>query len=86
MVNIIWDNISDKEANELEAVQLSAARVITGGKKGTNHQALYDDLQWKTLKLRRDNHKLVMLFKIKNNLAPHPDRNATTSNSRETRA
>ena len=68
--NIVWDNISEKESNELEGIQLSAARIITGGKKGTSHLQLYNDFQWQTLKTRRANHKNFMMYKIKNNLAP----------------
>jgi hypothetical protein len=62
--SIIWDNCTDKEKEQLEAVQLSAARTVTGGKAGTSHRLLYKDTGWKPLQERRNEQKLIMLYKI----------------------
>ena len=48
--SIIYDSCSIGDSNKLEAVQLEAARLVTGAKKGTSHDALYSELGWLTLK------------------------------------
>ena len=53
--NIIWDNCTKKETDEIEAVQLAAARIVTGGKRGTRHRLLYEETQWKTLEKEETN-------------------------------
>ena len=68
--NIVWDNITDREANELEEIQIRAARIITGAKRGTSHRLLYEDLQWETLQMRRNKHKNFMMYQIKNKQVP----------------
>ena len=42
---IVWDNWSI-----LESVQLEAARIITGFRKGTSHDKMYTELGWMPLK------------------------------------
>ena len=44
--NIIWDNCSDQESKLLESIQLDAARIITGLRRGTSHTVLYNELGW----------------------------------------
>ena len=38
--------------------------------KGTGHQRLLEELAWESLKTRRSVHKLVLFFKIVNDLTP----------------
>ena len=68
--NVIWSNLNHYEATELEKIQLKAARVVLGAKKGTSHAKLYDDLGWATLENRRKYHCLVQFYKIKHGNAP----------------
>jgi hypothetical protein len=65
----------------MEAVQLAAARVVTGATRGTSHRLLYSELKWEKLEERRKIHRLKMYYKIKNdtrtpvtlrNLIPEP--------------
>ena len=42
--NIIWDNCTKQQVNLLESIQLEAARIITGLRKGTSHVILYNEL------------------------------------------
>jgi hypothetical protein len=69
--DIVWDNCTILEADKIEAIQRAAARIVTGGRKGTSHARLYDDVQWEKLTERRRKHKLTMLYKIVHNLAPN---------------
>ena len=50
---IVWDNWSIQESDLLESVQLEAARIITGFRKGTSHGKMYTELGWMPLKERR---------------------------------
>ncbi len=55
---------------KLESVQYSAALAITGAWKGTSRQKIYDELGWESLDLRGWARRLVLFFKITNNLTP----------------
>ena len=55
---------------KLESVQYSAARAITGAWKGTSRKKLLEELGWETLDLRRWSRRLVLFYKIVNNITP----------------
>jgi hypothetical protein len=67
---IVWDNCSKQESELLEGVQLEAARIITGLRKGTSHGKLYTELGWVPLKERRRINKLILLHKILHDETP----------------
>ena len=54
----IWDNCSKKDSDRLESMQLDIARTITGARKGTSHNALYNETKWPKLSERRQHFKL----------------------------
>ena len=56
---------------KLEQVHIDAMRLITGATAKSNIAKLYEDTRWQPLKTRRDQNMLIMLYKIKNNLAPN---------------
>ena len=55
---------------ELEKVQYRGALAVTGAWQGTNRSKLYDELGWEPLYYRRLSHRLILLFKIINQLIP----------------
>jgi hypothetical protein len=67
---IVWDNCSVQESDLLKSVQLEAARIITGLRKGTSHEKLYTELGWVPLKERRRTNKLILLHKILHDETP----------------
>jgi hypothetical protein len=67
---IVWDNCSLHESELLESVQLEAARIITGLRKGTSHAKLYTELGWVPLKECRRTNKLILLHKILHDETP----------------
>ncbi len=69
--DVIWDNCTCELKNDLDAIQNEAARIVTGATKLCSIDNLYRDLKWETLSTRRKKHKLIQLFKIKNNLTPN---------------
>lgn len=68
--DIIWDNCTQYEKQELEKVQTEAARIATGTTKLVSLNSLYTEIGWQTLEQRRTNHKLTLFYKMKNNLSP----------------
>ena len=67
----VWDGCTITEEEKLEGVQLAAARIVTGAFTGTANAKLYEELGWQTLAKRRENSKLIQMYKIVNNLVPN---------------
>ena len=69
---MIWDNCTQFEKQEIEKIQnpIEAARIATGETKLVSLNALYQETDWVTLEKRRENHKLVMFYKMYNDLTP----------------
>lgn len=68
--HIIYDNTSEKNAQRLESLQRKAAIACTGAYVNTSHNRLLHELGWPSLRERRKNAKLIMAFKLVNNLTP----------------
>ena len=68
--DVIWDNCTQQEKNELEKIQLEAVRIATGATKLVSVQKLYDETGWETLEIRRRKHRLVLFYKMYNNISP----------------
>ena len=66
----IWDNCSKKDSDKLEQFQLEIARTVTGARRGTSREMLYNELKWERLSSRRENVKLVNMHKIVHDNAP----------------
>ena len=69
--DVVWDNCTEQQKSDIEAVQIDAARIITGATKYCNTASLYAELNMQPLTDRRKQHKLTLLFKMKNNLVPN---------------
>ena len=54
----------------LENIQLEAARIVTGSTKIVSFQALYNETGWGTLEVRRKKQKLTLFYKMCNGLSP----------------
>ena len=61
---------------KLESVQYSAALAVIDAWKGTSRDKPYDELGWESLNLRRWSKRLVLLYKIVNNLTSDYTRHA----------
>ena len=66
----IWDNCTNYENLELDKIQSEAVRIASGATKLVSLHALYDEVGWETLEQRSRKHKLLLLYKMFNNLAP----------------
>lgn len=68
--DVVWDGCSKSDSDLLESLQFEAARIVTGAMKGTHRENLLCETAWVTLKNRRKDHKLIMMYKLLNNTAP----------------
>ena len=68
--DVVWDNCTQNEKNELEKIQYEAARIVTGCTKLVSIESLMSEVGWRPLSDRRKIHKLVMFFKMVNHLLP----------------
>jgi hypothetical protein len=68
--DIIYDNCTIKKSLALENVQRRAALICTGAYRHTGNDSLLAELGWQPLRIRRQTHKLVLLFKILHSLTP----------------
>ena len=68
--DVVWDNCTQYEANELEKIQIEAARIVTGATRLVSLNLLYSETGWDTLASRRNKHKITMIYKMYHGLSP----------------
>lgn len=68
--DVIWDKCTNKQAEDLESLQLDAIRTIIGSVRGTSHHKLYAESGLTTLKEKRRRHKNILYFKIVHGIVP----------------
>ena len=68
--SILYDNCTAHDSMKLESIQRRAAILVSGSMRRTENNKIMHLLGWSTLGNRRQFSKLVMLFKIANNLTP----------------
>ena len=68
--DVIWDNCTQYEVNELEKIQNEAARVVTGATKLVSINSLYLETGWEPLAPRQKKHKLLVFYNMVNNISP----------------
>ena len=68
--DVVWDNCTQYESNELEKIQNEAARIVTGATKLVSLHSLYTETGWESLTSRREKHKLTLYFKMQNGMTP----------------
>ena len=68
--DIIFDNCPSYYSEKLEKINTEAARIVTGATKLVSINTLYNECGWDTLEKRREKHKLIQFYKMKNCLTP----------------
>jgi hypothetical protein len=68
--DVVLDNMSITLAQRLQKLQNRAGRVITCQGYEVRSNDIRSQLKWKTLSEIRNSHKLIMMYKILNNMAP----------------
>jgi len=68
--SILWDDCSEDDKTRVESMQLNFARAVTGAKRGTSHQLIYNETEWPLLSDRRYEQKLKFMYKLVHGIAP----------------
>ena len=68
--DVVWNNCTQYESNELDKIQNEAARIVSGATKLASIDSLHTEIGWETLGSRRNTHQLKMFYKMKNGLCP----------------
>ena len=68
--DVVWDNCTQQQMNDLEKIQLEAGRIVSGTTKLVAIDRLYRELGWLKLSERRKMHKLFLFYKMQNGLVP----------------
>ena len=69
-VDVVWSNCTTTESDSLEKIQNEAARIVTGATKFVSINDLYRETGWDKLSTRREKHKLIKFFNMKNGNCP----------------
>ena len=67
--DVVWDNCTNYEKQELDNLQAEAARIVTGATKLVSLHVLFDKVNWEPLEARRMIHRILLLYKMFNNLS-----------------
>ena len=69
---VVWDKSPRHDIlfNEMEKIQLQAARIVTCTNNYSSKHLLYIETGWVELSKRREKQRLILLFKIINGMAP----------------
>ena len=69
--DVVWDNCSLVEKQDLERIQYEAARIVTGCSKLVSLHDLLKEVGWEKLSERRRKHKLILFYKMVNGITPN---------------
>ncbi len=61
----------NSEKDDVDKIQIEAARISTGATRLVSIESLYEEIRWETLEKRRQLHKLTLLYKMKEHLLLH---------------
>ena len=67
--DVVWDNCTNYEKQELDNIQTQAARIVTGATKLVSLHELFYEVNWEPLEARRMIHRILLLYKMFNNLS-----------------
>ena len=62
--DIVWDNCTQQQEQDIEKIQIEAARIVTGATKLISLNKLYVETGWELLKDRRRKHRLILFYKM----------------------
>ena len=68
--DVIYDSFTMYENEQLDKLQRKASLLCTGAFRITSNEKLLKELGWPKLKNRRASHRLVLFYKILNDLTP----------------
>jgi hypothetical protein len=80
----VWDPYHKKQIDKIEKVQRRAAQYVTGRHRNRSSvNTMLEDLKWKSLQTRRKEARLIMMYKIINNMVAIKTAKTTSPIQRE---
>ncbi len=67
---VVWGGTYDSDMAKLERIHADGMRLVTGATARSNIANLFEETKWQRISQRRDHSMQIMLYKIKNQLAP----------------
>ena len=80
--SVVWGGTFDSDMMKLEKIHINAIRLITGATAKSNINALYKESFYTTIKDRINKFTNIMMYKIRNSLAPDYLMNCLPQNNR----
>jgi len=68
--DVVWDNLTQSEEDDLANIQLEAARIICGATKLVSINNLYSETGLEPVSVRWRTHILILFYKMRHALAP----------------
>ena len=68
--SVVWDGCSLQDSNALDKLQTEAARIVTGLTRSVSLKKLYRECEWISLAERREQQKIIFMFKTMNGFVP----------------
>ena len=68
--DVVSENSTDKLTNMLDRLHREGITIILGAVRGTNHQKLYEESGFCSLKQTRRRHELILFHKMVNGVCP----------------
>jgi hypothetical protein len=68
--DVVYLNCTQYEKLELDKIQNEASRIVCGATKLVSLVQIHSEVPWESLESRRNNHMLILLYKMKNGLTP----------------
>ena len=68
--DVVWDNCTQYEVDDLEKIQIKAAHIVTGATRLASINLLHCETRWESLASRRIKHKIIMFRKMYTGLSP----------------
>ena len=68
--DVVWDNCTQYEKNDLEKIQIEAAMIVTGATRSCSNANILEEAGWESLESRRYKHRLITFYKMVNNNVP----------------
>ena len=69
--NIVWSNLNQTQALQVELIQKRAGRIVSGAIRGTSSDTIYNELGWDSLGSRREQQQILFMHKVVNGLVPN---------------
>ena len=66
--DVLFDNCTRQEKDDLEKIQHEAARIVTGATCLVSITKLMDEVGWESLETRRSKHKLIQFYRMTNGI------------------